>query len=50
MYTDNRHILVNTRPASMCNEKWKEGSPLGNGVMGAMVECGIRFEQITLNG
>ena len=48
MYTDNRHILVNTRPASMCNDKWKEGSPLGNGTMGAMVECGIRFEQITL--
>jgi len=45
MHTVNRHILVNTHPASLCHEKWKESSPLGNG---AMVEGGIRFERMTL--
>ena len=49
MSNEQRHILVNTRPASLCHEKWKEGSPLGNGTMGAMVECGIRFERMTIN-
>lgn len=49
MSNEQRHILVNTRPASLCHEKWKEGSPLGNGIMGAMVECGIRFERMTIN-
>ncbi len=49
MNGSKRHILVNTRPASLCHEKWKEGTPLGNGTMGAMVECGIRFERMTVN-
>lgn len=43
-----RKILINTRPASFQRERWKDGTPIGNGEMGAMIQGGAREERMTL--
>lgn len=43
-----RKILINTRPASFHHERWKDGTPIGNGEMGAMLQGGSREELMTI--
>ena len=43
-----RNKLINTRPASFHHERWKDGTPIGNGEMGAMIQGGAREEQMII--
>ncbi|MCQ2429523.1 MAG: glycoside hydrolase family 95 protein [Clostridia bacterium] len=44
----NRHTVYQLSPASPLTERWRDASPLGNGLLGALVFGSVGIEEIVL--
>jgi alpha-L-fucosidase 2 len=44
-----RHCLISKKPTSSFGNMWKEATPLGNGIIGALIYGGIKEETVLIN-